>query len=509
MPSPVRANRRGLRLKAPVDGTPTVDVYFDDQRVWSTKLPAPEGRRRSRWLAWPPSIRPRLQGVSTLTIRNSADSSEIASGRVQFGRSREPVRFVDPQGRRLAMNKWNRLGVVFEGDSSGMQQRLLATAAEVAAHMREWGYPLYMVGGNLLGAMRSGQLMAHDDDIDFAFYTDASDPQDVTLVGFEVERKLVAAGYTVVRHSHTHLEIVCFTDELSLDYYIDIFTGWHSADGKYNQPFALRGELARSDLLPVKDLEISGVPLPAPAVPEAWLAFAYGPNWRVPDPSFIWTTPLSTLRRFENSFGVFNRQRVFWEKTWQEVDKRADPEPGAFADTDRFLEMLPPHSLVVDLGCGDGAQAERIAAAGHEVIGVDYSYEALRVAKQTAPPNVSYRFLNLNDRHSLVDFGLDLIEQGRRPFFYARNVIHEIPALARGDLFTLLRGVLEEDTFLFAVFDANPVLRVPANPETWHLTVPTLRREAWRWKLGVRTLAHRTRHTPYGARTSVAAVISL
>src|SRR5947209_5657501 len=134
VPSPVRANRRGVRLKAPVDGNPTVDFYFDDQRVWSTKLPSPEGRRTSRWIAWPASMRSRLQGVSTLTIRNSADSSEIASGRVRFGRSNEPVRFVDPQGRRLAMNKWNRLGVVFEGDSSGMQQRLLATAADVAAH---------------------------------------------------------------------------------------------------------------------------------------------------------------------------------------------------------------------------------------------------------------------------------------------------------------------------------------------------------------------------------------
>jgi SAM-dependent methyltransferase len=229
----------------------------------------------------------------------------------------------------------------------------------------------------------------------------------------------------------------------------------------------------------------------------------------VPDPSFVWATPQSTLRRFENNFGVFNRQRVFWEKTWQEVDKRAEPEPDAFDDADRFLAMIPPNSFVVDLGCGDGAQAERIAAAGHEVLAVDYSYEALRVGKQTAPPNVTYRFLNLNDRHSVVSFGLDLIEQGRRPYFFSRNVIHEIPPLARGDLFTLLRGVLEKDTFLYATFDANPVLRVPSDPESWHVTVPALRVEAWRWRLGVRTVAHHTRSTPHGTRTNVAAIISL
>ena len=105
---------------------------------------------------------------------------------------------------------------------------------------------------------------------------------------------------------------------------------------------------------------------------------------------------------------------MFWEKTWQQVDKRADVDGEDFADVERFLRLLPERAFVVDLGCGDGRQAERIAADGHQVLGVDYSFEALRVARRTQPNGVEYRFLNLNDRHGLLRFAFELIDQGDR-----------------------------------------------------------------------------------------------
>jgi LicD family protein len=137
-----------------------------------------------------------LHGVSTVTVRSSATGEDLASGTVAFGGSGR-VAITDAQGRWLAMNKWNRLGPSFDGDPSGVQDRMLESAALIATQLQEWGYPVYIVGGTLLGAMRSGDLLPHDDDIDFAFWCDKSDPQDVTLVSFELERRLVAAGYTV------------------------------------------------------------------------------------------------------------------------------------------------------------------------------------------------------------------------------------------------------------------------------------------------------------------------
>jgi SAM-dependent methyltransferase len=508
MPKPLRADQRELRLATTEDGNPTVDIFFDEHRVWSTRLPDAHPRTAVRRVPWPPAMAPYLHGTSIVAVRSSATGQALASAEVKFGGSGR-VSITDSQGRWLAINKWNRFGPTLDGDSSGMQERMLAAAAVLARQLNEWGYPVYMVGGTLLGAMRSGDLLPHDDDIDFALLTERADPQDVTLIGFRLERQLAGAGYTVVRHSHAHLEIVFFTKEGGTDYYIDIFTSYYSDDGLYNQPFALRGELARDDLVPTRELEVGGISLPAPAVPEAWLEFAYGPNWSIPDPSFVWKYPRSTRRRFENSFGVFNRQRVFWEKTWQKVDKRVLTEDEDFSDVDRFLKLLPEHAFVIDLGSGDGRHTERIAAAGHQVLGVDYSFEAIRVARQTQPADVEYRFLNLNDRHGLLLFALELIDQRVQPYFYARNLLHVMPMLGRADLFAILRGLLDRENFLYATFDSTPVPRQPANPLTWTVRTSTLEREAWRWKLGTTVLHERDHATPYGVRRNVTALLWL
>lgn len=508
MPKALRADRRELRLASIPGRGVTVDIFFDGHRVWSTRLPKAMPRTGERRVPWPDALTPYLHGSSTVTVRSSATGEELATGEVEFGGPGR-VEITDSQQRWLAVNKWDRLGPSFDGDPSGVQHRLLTAAELVAKQMEDWGYPIYIVGGTLLGAMRSGELLPHDDDIDFAFWCDKSDPQDVSLVSFELQRQLEDVGYTVVRHSHTHLELVFLAEDGSTDYYIDIFTGYHSADGLYNQPFALRGKLDLADLIPAKPISVSGVGLPAPASPDAWLKLAYGRRWKVPDPSFRWEYPRATRRLFSNCYGTFNRQRVFWEKTWQRLDRRTPTEAGAdeFEDVDRFLRLLPEHAFVVDLGCGDGRHTERIAAAGHQVLGVDYSFEALRLARQTQPDNVEYEFLNLNDRHQLLRFALDHIDAGREPFFFARNLLHEMPMLGRADLFVTLRGVLTPGTFLYATFDTSPVTRIPSNPETWSIRLSTVRREAWRWRLGTTVLAARLRNTPFGQRKNVTALI--
>src|SRR4051794_3926944 len=52
----------------------------------------------------------------------------------------------------------------------------------------------------------------------------------------------------------------------------------------------------------------------------------------------------------------------------------------------RLLDQLTPNSLVLDLGCGPGEPATRLLTERHRVIGVDASYEQLRLAKHAAPP---------------------------------------------------------------------------------------------------------------------------
>ena len=79
MAKPLRANRHELLLKTLEDDNPTVDVFFDEHRVWSTRLPEANRRTGLRRVPWPDAMAPYLHGVSTVTVRSSATGDDIAS----------------------------------------------------------------------------------------------------------------------------------------------------------------------------------------------------------------------------------------------------------------------------------------------------------------------------------------------------------------------------------------------------------------------------------------------
>ncbi|MDF0599309.1 methyltransferase domain-containing protein [Psychromarinibacter sp. C21-152] len=69
----------------------------------------------------------------------------------------------------------------------------------------------------------------------------------------------------------------------------------------------------------------------------------------------------------------------------------------------RFLAALPPGARVLDLGCGPGHDAERIAAAGHEVLAVDASAEMAAMAARR--DGVAARQARFDDIATLGRFG--------------------------------------------------------------------------------------------------------
>lgn len=463
------------------------DVRLDGHRVWSVEIPYSEHGVIS--LEWPAPLRARLEGRTRVTVHDSVTGREIGAADARFGRSDDPVEIVDARGRWLAMTKWDRLGPVLEGQDDAVVDRLLHSASSLVAALEERGHEVYIVGGTLLGLVRDGRMLPHDDDVDLAFLCREDNPADIALVSFEMERSLRSLGYTVVRHSLAHLEVEFFNEQGEPDHYVDIFTGFFR-DGLYCQPFALRGpEVTESDLVPTRRREIHGVELPEPANPEAWLAYAYGRGWRVPDPTFKFETPRWTRHRFESWFGVYNSGRVFWDKHYMERDVST-----GFADAGssikRFLADVPPSARILDLGCGDGRWSVELAQAGHRVTGVDYSHEALRLARaHDVDGLVDFRYLNLNDRGALLEFGARMLETGDEWCIFAHHTVQSITKANRRTVFLFLELVLRGRGFAdLTDYTTMSADYEHARPATWHLPTEWIEEEIAERRLQLRII---------------------
>lgn len=69
-----------------------------------------------------------------------------------------------------------------------------------------------------------------------------------------------------------------------------------------------------------------------------------------------------------------------------------------------FLNMLPENARVLDLCCGGGYESKRIADLGYEAVGIDFSEESLKIARQKNPTIAFYQELCFQQN---IDIQLD------------------------------------------------------------------------------------------------------
>lgn len=113
-----------------------------------------------------------------------------------------------------------------------------------------------------------------------------------------------------------------------------------------------------------------------------------------------------------------------------------------------FTSLLPGSPRVLDLGCGPGHETKRLASLGADVIGIDYSSECVRVARERCPECrfEVMDFRNLDDRFGQFD-----------GVFASASLIHvasnELP-----DIVTKISGSLKNSGyFLMIVQDGEGI----------------------------------------------------
>lgn len=456
-----------------------IDVLFDGRRIWTVEVAELEPGRKNH-LPWPDALRPHLLGHTFATVADSATGASMWQGQLRFSDSPEKTSVERSDGAPLSVNKWGLLAPDLANMHEEVIASLLSETQTLMDFLRERSKRPFVVGGTLLGAVRAGALLPHDDDVDVAFLSEHTNP---TLVGAEtlaLAHELRAAGYELIEHSAAHLQVV-FRDDFELpSYHIDVFAAFFTEDGHINQPFHVRGPFAVEQMLPFSTVSLHGVSFPAPADVESWLVINYDENWRTPIPGFKLETPEATVRRFNNWFGGFNFKREFWD-AWFTSSANIAASPWSMGQS--WLERQPLTTrLIVDIGCGSGALTRALAKRHPDQMahGADFSEQALNQARDDTPgslTNVSFGNENLNmlavilaARRTQHSGAFDVV---------SNHVLEQVSHRARTNMLRLMRLALRSGGRAYATAYASFASDVsPDDPTTWHLEQGALATEA-------------------------------
>jgi SAM-dependent methyltransferase len=434
-----------------LDSAAAIDVLFDGRRVWSiTPDEHPRGRGGLRRIAWPGPIREQLAGSTTIELREHVSGTILASADVTFGTAAGRVEIVDDEGRPVALTKYGRLNHPFESSDRASVEGYLDQVEQVLAVLAdECGLPAFVSFGTLLGAVRTGHLIGHDVDVDLGYLSSHQHPVDVVRETLRVERVFRDKGWRVIRQNNGFLALF-FDQADGTVRNLDVFACFTVGEMLY-QVHDVRTRADGTAVLPLTSVTLEGRSFPAPARPEVFLEAAYGPSWRVPDPSFEYRTPPETRRRITGWLGGLRAQRDQWSGLYGQSPE-TPPKPSALARLVARTEAASGAEPgangpcgVVDIGCGRGRDALFLAKRGFATAGVDFVGSALRLANETAVErrlDVDWQLCNLYSLQETLLTATVLARNLQPRVVLSRGLLQDLTDAARLNFWRMTRIAL-------------------------------------------------------------------
>ncbi|WP_168929390.1 class I SAM-dependent methyltransferase [Nocardioides sp. GY 10113] len=472
----------GVRVHADPDRV--VDVSMDGRRIWSFRTGV-AGREATvdadglLSVAWPGALRPLLRGVTEAVLTDGG--VEVARRELRFPGSEERTQVVDREGRPLVVGPNGKLMLSF-GDHQETAQAMLAAARRVLEVMADQGLGGFLAYGTLLGAVREGAFIGHDNDLDLGYVSAHAQPVDVVAESLRLQHALARAGMSTERYSGAGLKI-WVTDEGGVRRGLDVFGGfWHG------DRLAFLGELLtpfeRDWVEPLSTVQLEGETFPAPARPEKLLEAMYGPGWRVPDPTFVFEPGTDAREWLNRWFRGIRWHRNEWD-AWYAPGAKDSPllKPHQLA---RIVHDAEPGATVVDVGCGRGRDAVWLAERGHRVVALDYSAPAMRyLARESAEQGlpIDFHCANLLElRHALV-WGARIARMDGPRVIMARHVVNATVQRGREGLWRMASMGLRGGGRLYLEFlGSTEPRKLPkvGKPLVWEIDPEVLAAEARR-----------------------------
>jgi hypothetical protein len=179
-----------------------------------------------------------------------------------------------------------RHGVVDVSGLRRMSDDYIRTIERAGELLDSCGYPMMLAYGTLLGAVREGDFLAHDDDVDLMVPLTAVGREDGEPELAALREQLRERGWKVTRpNSYTNFHL--HDPETGL--HVDVFPLFVDGDTTALHMEKMRLRSIDTDIvMPPRPLTFQGHELWGPARPEAFLAERYGEGWSVADPYYDW-----------------------------------------------------------------------------------------------------------------------------------------------------------------------------------------------------------------------------
>ena len=350
-------------------------------------------------------------------------------------------------------NKYGSLQLELNSDLD-WQKDSFAAYDEIQAILREdFGLEAFATYGAVLGAIREGQFIGHDNDIDIGYISDRTDPAEVAAEFRTVCLDLIGRGYRVQCKRH-HAVV---RSPANWWHRADVFPHFWDAEGVLRFPFGYAGTttISRADWRGTREVPLGIGRLTVPANAEQMLETLYGPLWRQPNPGFNWNLDRRG-RAMEAALSVDESEQIHWESHWAH---EPDREPSPFATWLCDRADLPSRT-VVDLGCGCGRDAFAFAAAGAAVVAVDRSARALQRVRDGAAVRgiqsaVRVEDCDVRDADRVVGLLREVAQGAPGPvLYYVRFLLHALTEPVSDALIAAIAQAARPDDQLAVEFRA-------------------------------------------------------
>lgn len=214
------------------------------------------------------------------SFRMNADRQDFITDRYKTDKPKQNIVDLIEEGRII--NKFGKAQIHRDNSSSWLNKVTDSYIALNDVFEKEAGVSLFIFYGTMLGYAREGGVMAHDCDLDLAYFSEKKSPEEVREEFFKITQKMAQLDLALIPFNYKML-----FKKLGLS----VTPCWVSGDGIFSSTFGYVGDgftVTRDDILPLKKVEFGTEQLYLPNNAVNVSKYIYGRGWKYPDPGWKW-----------------------------------------------------------------------------------------------------------------------------------------------------------------------------------------------------------------------------